>query len=730
MNEQTIKLCEGCYLVKTEIGGVLFGAPPEVVKKILQTPDSPRVRIVVAPSVPYVGGNSQFSFEFILYYHLFNSGGFSRGEKLIIVGTKKQCQQIETILRITLLGPTDEEMKRWGTSKGVAEMLRREMDHFALKRDGKILQIRDLVDFHYFNELGEVVIQEGARGVKIAKLDKNIFLVNDLDVINLNFEGEQIPPFPLPVFYKAVEPSSLGLEVLSASNGFDPENACSGLIAGARGLFYLIDSMPYVAEVVERMGLSLLQIEAVCPTHVHDDHWAASSIHRKDKKLKVITTPEIFGSLCLKISAIWDIDENEVRGYFDFVLLTPTKPVKIPGGCITAHYNAHSIPTIGFTFSIVDSNGEKKSLLIGGDNLSWTGIEELHQKGVISDNRRDRLLEILNATKREDIVMAVYDAGGAPLHGKPVDFASYIESNPEVREKIFLTHSNSSKLPPEIKNHLLRPTQHFNLVPGNSDLFDVISIQDALNQLGVDRSWLSAFLQSGTIQNKPTGTVVIEEGSKADNVYVVLSGIFEVLVGSNSSQKKIALLQAGDIFGEMAFVQRKPRNATVRAVSPVKIFSIPGEIFTEFISHNPETISALQTMWKTRDFLRRVKIFAEVSAQLLAKISSFAEKMVFPEGMIIINEGTTSKDCYVIFEGEVSVEKGGEQIAVLGPRDIVGEIVALELQKERTATIKAISRVTVYKINATQFNQLYLTVPSVRRHLRFILTQRGYSPEA
>mmetsp|Transcript_19462 Transcript_19462/g.45286 ORF Transcript_19462/g.45286 Transcript_19462/m.45286 type:complete len:486 (-) Transcript_19462:156-1613(-) len=60
------------------------------------------------------------------------------------------------------------------------------------------------------------------------------------------------------------------------------------------------------------------------------------------------------------------------------------------------------------------------------------------------------------------------------------------------------------------------------------------------------------------------GDVILEEGSVGDKVYLLYCGTVEVLVGDG---KKVAELQAGTIFGEMALFGRSKRAATVKAMS-------------------------------------------------------------------------------------------------------------------------------------------------------------------
>lgn len=65
------------------------------------------------------------------------------------------------------------------------------------------------------------------------------------------------------------------------------------------------------------------------------------------------------------------------------------------------------------------------------------------------------------------------------------------------------------------------------------------------------------------------GAMVVEEFTPSTEFYIVLDGELEVLVGQNESggPKRIAALDHGSSFGEIALVDQGLRSASVRCVS-------------------------------------------------------------------------------------------------------------------------------------------------------------------
>ncbi|MSO88880.1 MAG: cyclic nucleotide-binding domain-containing protein [Rhodospirillaceae bacterium] len=65
------------------------------------------------------------------------------------------------------------------------------------------------------------------------------------------------------------------------------------------------------------------------------------------------------------------------------------------------------------------------------------------------------------------------------------------------------------------------------------------------------------------------GAVIFKDGDSANDAYLIESGTVEVVRKSGSAEVVLARLTRGEIFGEMALIDGKPRTASVRAVDAV-----------------------------------------------------------------------------------------------------------------------------------------------------------------
>jgi CRP-like cAMP-binding protein len=66
------------------------------------------------------------------------------------------------------------------------------------------------------------------------------------------------------------------------------------------------------------------------------------------------------------------------------------------------------------------------------------------------------------------------------------------------------------------------------------------------------------------------GQVLMKEGDYATELIAIEEGTADVQKGGRT----IASLQAGDLIGEIGLLKREPRNATVIATSPMRIFKL------------------------------------------------------------------------------------------------------------------------------------------------------------
>lgn len=87
-----------------------------------------------------------------------------------------------------------------------------------------------------------------------------------------------------------------------------------------------------------------------------------------------------------------------------------------------------------------------------------------------------------------------------------------------------------------------------------------------------DVEWM---LAAGTRRFVPARRTLIEQGVPVDAVFILLEGKLAVWLRSRKGpEMEIARLNAGEIVGEMSFVDARPPSATVRALEDSTVFAV------------------------------------------------------------------------------------------------------------------------------------------------------------
>jgi CRP/FNR family cyclic AMP-dependent transcriptional regulator len=83
------------------------------------------------------------------------------------------------------------------------------------------------------------------------------------------------------------------------------------------------------------------------------------------------------------------------------------------------------------------------------------------------------------------------------------------------------------------------------------------------------------------------GEIVFRQGSEGNCMYVILEGQVEVVSESNGHSVRVAVLNKGDFFGEMAIFQKEARTATIRTLTNARLLTVDKKAFLSRIEEDP-----------------------------------------------------------------------------------------------------------------------------------------------
>jgi len=124
------------------------------------------------------------------------------------------------------------------------------------------------------------------------------------------------------------------------------------------------------------------------------------------------------------------------------------------------------------------------------------------------------------------------------------------------------------------------------------------------------------------------GQEIFREGTPGDGVYFVKSGLVEISAGEDG-RRVFSRLGPGEVFGEMAVIEHRPRSATAVAAQATEVYFLPrGEMLT-FIEHSPGlAFTLLQHISQRLREFNQLHLRELVQAESLAAIGRFAQGIV------------------------------------------------------------------------------------------------------
>ncbi|HEY3932128.1 MAG TPA: ATP-binding protein [Verrucomicrobiae bacterium] len=128
----------------------------------------------------------------------------------------------------------------------------------------------------------------------------------------------------------------------------------------------------------------------------------------------------------------------------------------------------------------------------------------------------------------------------------------------------------------------------------------------------------------------PGGSQIFREGDRGDGLYIIKDGSVQIahMVGEEA-RHIFSQLDPGEIFGEMAVIEDRPRSATAVALTDTQLYFIPREKMRTLLQHSPGlAFKFLQEIsHRLREFNQR-HLHEVVQAESLAAVGRFAQGIV------------------------------------------------------------------------------------------------------
>jgi CRP-like cAMP-binding protein len=114
--------------------------------------------------------------------------------------------------------------------------------------------------------------------------------------------------------------------------------------------------------------------------------------------------------------------------------------------------------------------------------------------------------------------------------------------------------------------------------------------------------------------------------------------------------------------------------------------------------------------------LAQVPLFSALSKKELQLVARRAEDVKVDSGRILVSEGSTGSEFFVIIGGTATVSRHGRKVASLGAGDAFGELALLD-KAPRNATVTAQTEMELVVLGQREFGGLIDEVPGFARKL-------------
>ena len=691
---EVVRLPRGGALVRTSVGAVQLGCPPETIKDVIaQKLDVPTV--IVLPSVWFARsrGLTLAEVEFPVYFNY-----FVLARRVTFVCTAAERERLSVILRESLFGPEVTDPHDYDPSLPAVRRPDLAAEGRWFRRKGgdpeDPIRLEDVVAFAVTDaagvaEIAGVTIERppGARRVRV--VDRGA-VVAEVD------ESEMAPMPPAPAPPPApFTPPAFGVTVLGASHGFDPSGKTTGFVLWTNNHGVLVDPPTDATDVLRAAGVVPSLVDSVILTHCHADHDAGVLQKILEAgRVSLYTTPTILGSFLRKYVALTGEPEERLRRLFVFRPVTIGGPLRIQGAEFRFFYSLHSIPTIGFECFFGG-----KSFFYSADTLyDPARIDAIHKEGILTAERRDALIRF-----PEHHSLVIHEAGIPPIHTPVERLAELPEA---AKRRLRIIHIAENALPADAGLKLARVGFDETLdlaVPAHPQAealqaLDALAAVDLLRDFTVERA--REFLTIARRERHRAGTLLVGQGEPGDRFYIIVAG--EAAVAKDGVV--IKSYRFGDFFGETALVTGQPRSADVRARTDLDVLAVDKNDFLAFL-RDTDLAQALLRLAKNRDLPSWDLIGTNPVLRILGtkertRLQAMLEHTRLVGGQALWREGDVATCAWLLEDATVELTAEGQPPVLLGRAAFLGDGEAILKRRRHASRARCLRGGGAFRIDA------------------------------
>jgi CPA1 family monovalent cation:H+ antiporter len=233
------------------------------------------------------------------------------------------------------------------------------------------------------------------------------------------------------------------------------------------------------------------------------------------------------------------------------------------------------------------------------------GIEEMAKQRTVSVQALQQAKEIYQRRHREAEALVETLRAEFPQYVEKVEAViltrfslnSELETYTELHSQGAISDKVLKEMREDINNRLrrmrMRPVEEL-LIPPPELLRMVPYFQE------LEEEELMSLCSRLTALSFLPGEEIVKEGDEGASLFIIGRGQVDVWTGEEGQPTYLALLKAGDFFGEVALLQPQPRMATVRAATPCTLLELSRDRLLPYLEKAPHLKDMLETTTQIR----------------------------------------------------------------------------------------------------------------------------------
>jgi CRP-like cAMP-binding protein len=235
---------------------------------------------------------------------------------------------------------------------------------------------------------------------------------------------------------------------------------------------------------------------------------------------------------------------------------------------------------------------------------------------------------------------------------------------------------------------------------------------------GLSQEALGALVEELQLVTLSASEVLFYEGDPGDALYVIVEG--EVSVSAEGPPRvEMARLGAGSFIGEVALMTDQARSATVTAVADAELLRIDRKTLSKVLSEHGEVLHAVLRFVRDRlvdRWTRTSPLFRPFDPGERSQLASRFKFLEVADGSVLLAAGDRPDGLYIVLAGQFIVRRGNQDVAMLGPGELIGETALLSGGAFKSDVV-AKGKSLALCLPAADFRDMIMTHPHVLEYI-------------